>query len=132
MACPNRLTIRIKVAEPQILAKLQEELLKPGTLDYITSAVQKEVKRVSAAKPKDVGALRKQLEQEKRKLQNLVSALEGGASAPGAILKAVGDRERPSRTSRVRFAPRLNRSLRRSSRSPRTGSRGSLPTSPAF
>src|SRR4029450_9702780 len=24
-ACPNRLTIRIKVAEPQILAKLQEE-----------------------------------------------------------------------------------------------------------
>ena len=92
-ACPNRLTIRIKVAEPQILAKLQEELLKPATLDYITAAVQKEVKKASAAAPKDVGALRKQLEQEKRKLQNLVSALEGGASAPATIVKAISDRE---------------------------------------
>lgn len=93
-ACPNRLTIRIKVAEPQILAKLQEELLKPATLDYITAAVQREVKKASTAAPKDVGALRKQLDQEKRKLQNLVSALEDGASAPAAILKAISDREK--------------------------------------
>jgi len=35
-----------------------------------------------------------QLEQEKRKLQHLVSALEGGASAPPAVLKAVSDREK--------------------------------------
>jgi len=34
------------------------------------------------------------LEQEKRKLQHLVSALEGGASAPPAVLKAVSDREK--------------------------------------
>jgi hypothetical protein len=34
------------------------------------------------------------LEQEKRKLQNLVSALDGGASAPAAILKAISDREK--------------------------------------
>jgi DNA invertase Pin-like site-specific DNA recombinase len=93
-ACPNDLTIRIKVAEPQILAKLQQELLKPMTVDYIVSAVQKEVKKASAARPNDVGALRKQLEQEKRKLQNLVTALEGGASAPSAVLKAVSEREK--------------------------------------
>ena len=92
--CPNRLTIRIKVVDPQILAKLQEELLKPATLDYITSAIEKELRKASATAPKDVGALRKQLDQEKRKLQNLVSALEGGASAPAAILKAVADREK--------------------------------------
>jgi hypothetical protein len=93
-ACPNRLTIRIKVAEPQILTKLQEALLKPATVDYITGAVEKELKKASAAAPKDVGALRKQLDQEKRKLQNLVSALEGGASAPASILKAISDREK--------------------------------------
>jgi site-specific DNA recombinase len=93
-ACPNRLTIRIKVAEPQILTKLQEELLKAGTVDYITSAVEKELRKASATSPKDVGALRKQLDQEKRKLQNLVSALEGGASAPAPILKAISDREK--------------------------------------
>jgi site-specific DNA recombinase len=92
-ACPNRLTIRIKVAEPQILAKLQGELLKPATLDYITKAVEREAKKALAGTPNDVGALRKQLEQEKRKLQNLVSALEGGSSAPAALVKAVSERE---------------------------------------
>ena len=74
-ACPNRLTIRIKVAEPQILGKLQEELLKAATVDYITIAVEKELKKAFSTAPKDVGALRKQLDQEKRKLQNFVSAL---------------------------------------------------------
>jgi DNA invertase Pin-like site-specific DNA recombinase len=47
-----------------------------------------------AGTPNDVGALRKQLEQEKRKLQNLVSALEGGSSAPAALVKAVSEREK--------------------------------------
>lgn len=40
-ACTNRLTIRIKVAEPQILAKLQEELLQPKNVAYIAKAVER-------------------------------------------------------------------------------------------
>jgi hypothetical protein len=83
------LTIRIKVVEPQILAKLQEELLKPGTLAYITKAVEREVKKAESARPKDGAATMKRLEQERRKLQNLVAALEGGSSSPVAVLKAV-------------------------------------------
>jgi hypothetical protein len=36
----------------------------------------------------------KRLEQEKRKLQNLVSALEGGSSSPAAVLKAIAERKK--------------------------------------
>jgi site-specific DNA recombinase len=92
-SCPNRLTIRIKVVEPQILAKLQEELLKPGTLDYITNAVEREAKKALTTR-KDGAATMKRLEQEQRKLQNLVSALESGSSTPAAVLKAIAEREK--------------------------------------
>ena len=37
--------------------------------------------------------IHRQLEQEKRKLQNLISAIEGGSDAPSALLKAVAERE---------------------------------------
>jgi hypothetical protein len=93
-ACTNRLTIRIKVAEPQILAKLQQELLDPATLAYITKAVEKELKKSAETSPKQAGSVRKRLEQERRKLQNLVSALEGGSDAPASILKAINEREK--------------------------------------
>jgi DNA invertase Pin-like site-specific DNA recombinase len=91
-ACANRLTIRIKVAEPQILAKLQAELLQPATVAYIARAVEREAKKaVSAAG--NAAAHRKQLEQERRKLQNLISALEGGVAAPASVLKTIALRE---------------------------------------
>ena len=51
-ACPNRLTIRIKVTEPQILAKLQGELLQPKTVAYIAKAVEREVKKALAPESK--------------------------------------------------------------------------------
>jgi hypothetical protein len=35
----------------------------------------------------------RQLEQERRKLQNLISAIEGGSTTPSALLKAITDRE---------------------------------------
>jgi site-specific DNA recombinase len=91
-ACSNRLTIRIKVAEPQILAKLQAELQAPQALAYITKAVERELKKASAG-PKRADQVRKRLDQEQRKLRNLVSALEGGAPALVTILKAIGERE---------------------------------------
>ena len=39
-------------------------------------------------------AATKRLEQEKRKLQNLISALEGGSSTPAAVLSAIAEREK--------------------------------------
>jgi hypothetical protein len=55
--------------DPQILAKLQEELLNPGPLAYFTKTVQREVKKAQCSTPKDGETAMKRLEQEKRKLQ---------------------------------------------------------------
>jgi DNA invertase Pin-like site-specific DNA recombinase len=92
-ACPNRLTIRMKVAEPQILGRLQTELLKPSVAAYITTAVEKEVRK-AVTQPKDESrSTQRLLEQERKKLQNLIAAIEGGSSTPEALLKAVRERE---------------------------------------
>ena len=92
-ACSNRLTIRMKVAEPRILATLQSELLKPAALRYITAGLDREVRRATAERSNGEGTLQRQHADESRKLQNLIAAIEGGSSAPGSLLKAVSDRE---------------------------------------
>jgi site-specific DNA recombinase len=92
-ACPNRLTIRMKVAEPQILARLQSELLKPQALAYVSKAVEKAALKALAGSQDGAGAIQRQLDQERRKLQNLIAAIEGGSGAPSALLKAISDRE---------------------------------------
>jgi DNA invertase Pin-like site-specific DNA recombinase len=92
-ACPNRLTIRMKVAEPQILNRLQSALLKPEALTYISKAVEKEAQKALAAPQDGAGTIQRQLDRERRKLQNLVAAIEGGSGAPSAVLKAIADRE---------------------------------------
>jgi hypothetical protein len=70
-ACSNRLTIRMKVAEPQILATLQGELLKPSAVGYITKAVEKEVQKATA-QPKD----------ESRSTHRLLEQEEGNFGIP--------------------------------------------------
>jgi DNA invertase Pin-like site-specific DNA recombinase len=92
-ACPNRLTIRMKIAEPQILARLQSELLKPAAADYIVKSVEKEFQKALAEPKSEKGTTQRQLDSERRKVQNLVAAIEGGSDAPGALLKAVAERE---------------------------------------
>ena len=83
----------MKVAEPQVLAKLQADLLQPKTLAHITKSVETAVKKALSA-PRDAGNdTQRQLEQERKKLQNLVAAIEGGANAPSTLLKAMADRE---------------------------------------
>lgn len=93
-ACPNRLTIRIKVAEPQILAKLQNELLQPKNVAVIARAVEREAKKAMASTAKEPSTSRRRLEQERRQLENLVSALAGGSAAPSSVLKAIAEREK--------------------------------------
>jgi hypothetical protein len=92
-SCSNRLTIRIKVAEPLILAKLQSELQRPQNVAYISKAVEREAKKALSA-ARDSSATRKLLDQEKRKLQNLLAALEDGSPTPSSVLKAIADREK--------------------------------------
>ena len=59
---------------------------------YITERLEKEIKKSTLA-PADGALLQKRLEQEKRKLQNLLRALEGGATAPAVVLKAIAEKE---------------------------------------
>lgn len=37
--------------------------------------------------------IERQLDQERRKLQNLIAAIEGGSGTPSSLLKAIADRE---------------------------------------
>jgi Recombinase zinc beta ribbon domain len=92
--CSNRLTIRIKVVEPQILAKLQAELSKPEAVAYVTERLEKEVKKAVASGPKNSADARKRLEQERRKLQNFVTALAEGGSSSAAVLAAISEKEK--------------------------------------
>jgi chromosome segregation ATPase len=83
----------MKVAEPKILDQLQSELLKPAVVSYLTQSVEKEV-RSALAKPKDEKrSAHRLLEDERRKLRNLIAAIEGGSTAAGALLKAISERE---------------------------------------
>ena len=112
-ACPNRLTLRMKVAEPMVLARLQSQLLQPKSLTYITSALGKAVSAALNKRPDAGEAIHMQLEQEKRKLQNLIAAIEGGSDAPSALLKAVAEREAAISVWRKSSnGPRTNRPAR--------------------
>jgi DNA repair exonuclease SbcCD ATPase subunit len=83
----------MKVAEPQVLARLQSELLKPVVAGYVVKSVEKEVRKALAAAKTDKPSTQRQLDEERRKLQNLIAAIEGGSDAPAALLKAMKERE---------------------------------------
>jgi hypothetical protein len=59
----------------------------------VTKSVEKEVRRALAEPKNEKDSAGRLLEQERRKLQNLISAIEGGSDAPSALLKAVKERE---------------------------------------
>ena len=59
---------------------------------WVSAALEKEIKKSTLA-PADGAVLQKRLEQEKRKVQNLLRALEDGATAPAVVLKAIAEKE---------------------------------------
>jgi hypothetical protein len=83
----------MEVAEPQILARLQSELLKPAAADYIVKSVEREIRKALTEPKTGKNSTQRQLDAERRKLQNLIGAIEGGSDAPAALLKAVAERE---------------------------------------
>ncbi|PYR93544.1 MAG: hypothetical protein DMF84_09080 [Acidobacteria bacterium] len=91
-SCSNRLTIRAKIAEPQMLAKLQAELVRPEVEKYVLERVQTELAKRRDGQPQREAKLQKELKEERRKLQNLVSAIEGGAHVP-SLMAALKERE---------------------------------------
>jgi hypothetical protein len=89
--CTNRIAVRPSVVEERVLEKLQVELLRPERVDYI---VRESIRKAQQAddKPGKRDRLAKQLEQERKKLQNLVRALEDGQPST-TVLTAIRTRE---------------------------------------
>jgi hypothetical protein len=91
--CTNRLTLRAKVAEPQLLMRLQGELLEPTTLAFITEQVKLAFAAVASDGSDDGLALSKRLGEERRKRNNLVGAVEEGGDNIGGLIAALKTRE---------------------------------------
>jgi site-specific DNA recombinase len=86
--CTNRLTIRIKVAEPQLLDKLRSRLLEPDTVTHIAAGLRHGLSQ----EVRPTRDLRRQLEGERQKRTNLIAAIESGADVP-SVLAALKERE---------------------------------------
>ena len=81
-ACANRLTVRAKVADAHLLARLRTELLAPATLTYITEALAAALNRRIDERPRLIAEAESTREQARERLQRLVEAIENGIS-PG-------------------------------------------------
>ena len=90
--CGNRLTIRAKVVDPALLAGLQAALLEPATIQRITDALARQLNRVLEQRPAVRESRVASREVLVRKIKNLVSAVEAGASSP-ALLQTLAARE---------------------------------------
>lgn len=91
-ACPNRLTIRAKVADAALVAGLRAELLRPETVQYVTGALAAELNRLIDQRPTVRARIEAALQDAERRLQNLVAAVEGGGAA-ATLLEAIRVRE---------------------------------------
>jgi hypothetical protein len=89
--CDNKIDISLKTLDGRLLEKLQTELQRPEVTAYIMKAVGERA-RQAQEKPQNRAKLEKELSQERRKLQNLIRALESGQPAE-SILAAISRRE---------------------------------------
>ena len=91
--CANRLTVRVKVADAELLSGLQARLLHPHTVAYVTESVTARV----AAELDDGPRRQQQLESELAKLQseldNLVAGLANDGPTP-SVMQAIRARDR--------------------------------------
>ncbi len=77
--CTNRLTIRAKIADPALLAGLRAELLRPDTVTRVTSLLAAELNALLDQRPAARERAETTLRDARRRLQNLVQAVEEGA-----------------------------------------------------
>jgi hypothetical protein len=90
--CSNRITIRAKIADAALLAGLRAELLKPETVQNVTSALAVALNRVIDQRPALRTRAEEALREAQRRLENLVQAVENGAGAT-SLLEAIRLRE---------------------------------------
>lgn len=91
-ACSNRITIRAKIADAHLLAGLRAELLRPETVEYVTAALTAELNHVIDERPKARRRLEDGLKDARRRLANLITAVEDGSGST-ALFGAVKSRE---------------------------------------
>ena len=89
--CTNDIELSLKKVETRLLEKLQAELQKPDVADYIIHETTRRAQEAPAASHQRE-ALTTQLERERKKLQNLVRALEDGEPS-STVLTAIRTRE---------------------------------------
>jgi len=96
-ACTNRLTIRAKIVDAHLLARLKVELEAPATLAYVTEALATALNQRLDARPQLLTEAKAAREQAQQRLQRLVDAIEQGVAAStlaGAIAERQTDLER--------------------------------------
>ena len=91
-ACTNRLTIRASLADLRLLAGLQQELLQPATIRYLSDALAAALNRRIDDRPRLEAEARAARKQARTRLQRLISAIESGIPAP-SLLAAIAERE---------------------------------------
>jgi site-specific DNA recombinase len=91
-ACANRLTIRAKVADALLLARLKAELLEPATVKYITEALAAALNQRLDERPRRLAEAQSAQELARRRLQRLVDAIESGV-APASLAAAIAERQ---------------------------------------
>jgi hypothetical protein len=91
-ACPNRLTVRAKIADPRVLDGLQAELLAPRTVQYVLDALAAALNSRIDARPKLLAGALAARDQVRQRLQRLVDAIESGVPA-ATLTAAVAERE---------------------------------------
>jgi site-specific DNA recombinase len=90
--CSNRLTVRAPVADRVLLAGLQAELLKPETVRFVADELALALIRLIDERPRRRVALEQQRAAVRRKIDNLVAAIEGGTMS-GTLLESLRARE---------------------------------------
>jgi hypothetical protein len=91
-ACPNRLTVRAKVADAYLLEGLKAELLRPATLQHVTDALTDALNRRIDRRSELVAEAASTREQAHQRLQRLVDAIEQGV-APASLAGAIKERQ---------------------------------------
>ena len=82
----------MKVADATLLAGLQAQLERPDTVSYVSEMISERLASVLRERPKRQETLESKRAEVRVKLENLVRALESGASA-SAVVQAIHARE---------------------------------------
>lgn len=91
-ACPNRLTIRAKVADAQLLAGLQAELLHPDTLRFSVDLLTRRLNAQIDDRPQLLAEAQAARRRVADRLQRFIHAIGEGVP-PGTLTEAIAEHQ---------------------------------------